>query len=272
MASLLNKTTSAQLGIGSDASDFATGVKKKKKKQPQRSHVEAVKAEVAATEKKAAIQAQQDVTISHDPRETDGQNFQMNTDDQAFINQVQDLKSALFAGNFKGAGGGRNAVAGFFKSADASSRGGLSDVWNDTIAQVYKGMGPKQLALAQESFNKAYEKTSQVLNLDVDMGSYTFDQGSENTNVYGNNLIKTEGKGKRKDFRDAKKTTRTRAKANEGSSQGASATYAWDIGADASLAELAIDKEPEGAEQAKRRASGGSSDYFSARAGNLGIR
>ena len=241
MASLLNKTTSSQLGIGQgDAGDFATGVKKKKKVQPKRTQAEAIEQQKGNEAADARLKAQADIDVSYDPTD-DGANFQMNTDDQNFINQIQDIKSGLFAGNYKGGGGARGQAAGFFETAAASSRGGLGEIWEDTLSAIYKGdMGPKKLALAQEQFTKAYEKTSQYLNLDVDQSTYQFDQGAEETALYGKDLIRTEGKGKRKDYQAAKKLTRQRAKGKVALPEDDRQAFAWDVAADAGQDQLGI--------------------------------
>jgi hypothetical protein len=244
MASLLSKTTSAQLGIGGDAGDFATGVKKKKKAITALTQEEQVAGQVGQETGDARLAAQADVDVSYDPKADSGASLMLTTDDEAFINQVQQLKSDLFSGQYKGGGGSKGDAAGFFAMADASSRGGLGDVWNDAINALYKGeMGGKKLAAAQEAFTQAYEKTSRVLNLDVDMGTYQFDPGTGAPGTYGKDIKGAKGERTAESkaaFQTAKQTTKERAKAGAGSSAGAYGTFAWDVAADVGQDQLGI--------------------------------
>jgi len=242
--SLLNKTTSAQLGIGGDAGAFATGVKGKKKKGVKLTKEQTAANQTANEQGDARLAAQADVNVDYDPKADNAANLMLNTDDEAFISQVQQLKSDLFSGQYKGGGGARGDAAGFLDLANSSSRGGLGDVWNDTIAMLYKGdeIGPRKLALIQEQFTKAYDKTNSVLNLDVNMGTYKFDQGSGIDHVVGKDLIGEKGTKHRKaEFKAVKKETKATAKANQGVSAGAVGTFAWDVAAEAGAEQLGID-------------------------------
>jgi len=236
MASLLNQTTSAQLGIGASAQNFATGVKTKKKKgAADKLTLEQAQMNKQANEAgDARLKQQQQVNVSYDAK-TDGANLMLNTNDKAFIEAVKDMESRLFSNQYKGAGGAKGEMANFLALADQSSRGGLGDVWNDTIAALSKGeVSGKKLALLQEEFTKAYDKTSSVLNLDVDLGRYKFDDAATQAVVTGKDIKGEKGertKETKQAYQEAKKATKTRAKENLGVSSSSNPTFAWDAAA-----------------------------------------
>lgn len=257
MASLLNKTTAGQLGISANVGAFADSVIGKKKVAKVKTAAEQTQDSATNAAGDSRLAAQANVQNSYDPKADNAANLMLTTDDQAFINMVQTMKTDLFAGNYEGGGGIKADTAGFFKIADASSRGGMGDIWNDVMALATKGsMGPKALARTQEAFTKAYEKTSQYINLDVDQGRYNFDPGTGD-GVYGkaikgekpvqvkgdtagNMARKAVKKAGNDAFTEAYQSGKAQAKANQGVSASANGSFAWDLGADLAKKGLSI--------------------------------
>jgi len=182
--SLLTKQTKSLLGVGEGSiQDFAAGVRTRRKGAKGLSREEALAQATASEGQDARLRHSGDLQPQHDPKKTQGAELMLTTNDRDFIVKARELEKKIV--ERQGQDIGKNAtkrlkqeVKGLLELASASSRGGLEDVWAETYDRIKNASGriaPGGLVKLKSSFSKAMESTNKVLNTNIDIDTYKFD-------------------------------------------------------------------------------------------------
>jgi hypothetical protein len=183
--SLLTRQTSSLLGIGEGSiKDFAQGVRARRKGLSGMTREEALRQATAAEGQDARLRQAGNVGARHDPKATQGARLKLTTDDRNFIQAVQSLEKKIFKGE---AEIGKNAtralkgqVQGLLELGAQSSRGGIAEIWSNVYERIQQQggrTGPQGTARLQKAFSEARAATNKVLDTELNIAGFTFEEG-----------------------------------------------------------------------------------------------
>lgn len=181
--SLLQKQTSSLLGIGSgDIQAFAAGIRSRRKSTPGMTREEALAQATANEGQDLRLQQTGDIRPTHAPQES---RLKLTTDDQAFIEKVQQLgtfTTAIMGGARPGESDMARLRAGYMELnelAANTSREGIADIWSGVVEAI--GSAPRLVDSAvgtfADTFHQAMQQTSQFIDVGLDTSAYTFEAG-----------------------------------------------------------------------------------------------
>lgn len=178
--SLLNATTTAQLGISGDVGEFAAGIKSRKKRMQGLTREQALANATANEGQDSRLRAQADIKPTFDPRTTRAAQFQLNTNDKAAIQAIRGVGSFLSGQsnwNSTNVTQVKDKFNTLMNTVGSSSRSGLQDIWKG-VGDFLNGnqhISIENSVHLGSLYQEALAKTNEILDTTVDLNSYQFD-------------------------------------------------------------------------------------------------